>query len=77
MSAPHLSPFATLGGYRQWRQATVYKGRNRDTAWYSVIDREWPHLATAFETWLHPSNFDTGGRQRTSLSALTRAVVAP
>lgn len=57
-----------------FRQATVYKGRNRDTAWYSVIDREWPALAAAFETWLHPSNFEEDGRQRIPLSELTRSV---
>lgn len=55
-----------------FRQATVYKGRNRDTAWYSAIDREWPALAAAFESWLHPSNFDANGGQRAGLSELTR-----
>ena len=55
-----------------FRQATVYKGRNRDTAWYSVIDSEWPWLQEAFETWLAPANFDEAGRQRTRLSELTR-----
>jgi RimJ/RimL family protein N-acetyltransferase len=55
-----------------FRQATVYKGRNRDTAWYSAIDTEWPRLRIAFETWLSPENFDSEGRQRTSLSDLTR-----
>ena len=46
-----------------FRQATVYKGRNRDTAWYSIIDREWPALRTALEQWLSPENFDNHGRQ--------------
>lgn len=55
-----------------FRQATVVKGRNRDTAWYSVIDREWPALERAFGAWLSPANFDGGGRQRTPLSDLTR-----
>lgn len=55
-----------------FRQATVYKGRTRDTAWYSIVDREWPRLALAFETWLAPENFDEAGRQRQALSALTR-----
>jgi RimJ/RimL family protein N-acetyltransferase len=50
-----------------FRQATLYKGRNRDTAWYSVIDREWPQRKAAFEAWLDPSNFDGEGRQRTRL----------
>ncbi len=51
------------------RQATVPKGHNRDTAWYSIIDREWPALRTAFETWLDPSNFDANGKQRARLAA--------
>jgi len=51
-----------------FRQATVYKGRNRDTAWYSVIDAEWPARAAAFEAWLDPGNFDAAGRQRRPLS---------
>lgn len=53
-----------------FRQATVYKGRNRDTAWYSVIDQEWPALQTALAQWLDPSNFDAKGEQRTRLSDL-------
>lgn len=58
-----------------FRQATVYKGRNRDTAWYAIIDGEWPALKAAFETWLHPANFDAEGRQRQSLGALTRPIL--
>jgi RimJ/RimL family protein N-acetyltransferase len=50
-----------------FRQAIVYKGRNRDTAWYSVIDSEWPVLDTAFRAWLDPDNFDADGRQRRRL----------
>ncbi|WP_249696326.1 GNAT family protein [Stappia sp. WLB 29] len=46
-----------------FRQAMVYKGRNRDTAWFSILDSEWPHLRTAFEAWLSPENFDLQGRQ--------------
>lgn len=57
-----------------FRQATVYKERNRDTAWYSVIDTEWPKLSHVFAQWLAPSNFDEHGGQRTRLSDLTRAV---
>lgn len=59
-----------------FRQATIYKGRNRDTAWYAIIDREWPALKAAFEHWLAPANFDAQGRQRVSLSELTRAARA-
>lgn len=54
-----------------FRQATVVKGRNRDTAWYSVLDREWPALRTAFVTWLEEDNFDKAGKQRQRLSTLT------
>jgi RimJ/RimL family protein N-acetyltransferase len=52
-----------------FRQATVYKGRNRDTAWYAVIDKDWPDLQAKFERWLHPKNFDAGGTQRSRLGA--------
>ena len=53
-----------------FRQHMVYKGRNRDTAWYSVIDSEWPRLRAAFEAWLDPSNFDRQGRQLRRLAEL-------
>jgi hypothetical protein len=56
-----------------WRQANVYKGRNRDTAWFSILDGEWPAIKTAFERWLAPENFDAEGRQRMRLSTLTAA----
>jgi RimJ/RimL family protein N-acetyltransferase len=51
-----------------FRQATIYKGRNRDTAWYSILDREWPARQAAFEAWLDSANFDRQGRQRRSLA---------
>ena len=54
-------------------QADVVKGRNRDTAWYSITDHEWPRIKTAFERWLDPANFAIDGRQHLSLSALTRS----
>jgi len=54
-----------------FRQHMIYKGRNRDTAWYAIIDQDWPALAHAHETWLAPENFDAQGRQRQSLSAFT------
>jgi RimJ/RimL family protein N-acetyltransferase len=50
-----------------FRQATITRGRNRDTAWFSVIDSEWPALRTAFECWLDPSNFAADGAQRRTL----------
>lgn len=59
-----------------FRQALVVKGRNRDTAWYACIDREWPALRRAYERWLSPDNFDAEGRQRVSLSDLTRPLLA-
>ena len=58
-----------------FRQATVVKGRNRDTAWFAAIDKEWPALKTAFDTWLAPKNFDGAGRQRQSLASLTRPIL--
>jgi RimJ/RimL family protein N-acetyltransferase len=55
-----------------FRQHMIIKGRNRDTAWFSMLDSEWPKRKAAFEQWLHPSNFDANGRQRISLSVLNR-----
>lgn len=55
-----------------FRNHMVVKGRNRDTAWFSVIDRDWPALAQAFQTWLDPANFDNYGQQKARLSDLTR-----
>ena len=57
-----------------FRQATIYKGRSRDTAWFSVIDSEWPELAAAHQRWLAPGNFAPDGQQRARLSELTRSV---
>ena len=57
-----------------FRQAGVVKGRNRDTAWFSMIDGEWPALREAYAAWLDPRNFDAAGRQRESLSDLTQLV---
>lgn len=50
-----------------FRQAVVYKGRSRDTAWFSIVDTEWPAIRAEFERWLDPANFDADGRQRTPL----------
>ncbi len=57
-----------------FRQATVVKGRNRDTAWFAAIDTEWPALQEAFQLWLAPENFDNTGQQREALRDLTRLV---
>ena len=59
-----------------FRQALVDKGRNRDTAWFAAIDKEWPALRAAYDRWLAPDNFDAQGRQRQSLSALTAPIRA-
>jgi RimJ/RimL family protein N-acetyltransferase len=50
-----------------FRQAMVIKGQNRDTAWYSIIDKEWPALRAAYEGWLDPANFDSDGNQKRRL----------
>jgi RimJ/RimL family protein N-acetyltransferase len=53
-----------------FRQATHYKGRNRDTAWFSIIDSEWSSLKQRFERWLSPENFDAAGLHKHSLSTV-------
>ena len=50
-----------------FRQHLVVKGENRDTAWYSIIDKEWPALRQAYEAWLDPANFDADGKQKRRL----------
>ena len=59
-----------------FRQATIYKGRNRDTAWYSILDREWPLIERACQAWLAPGNFDGEGRQRRRLQDLRAELAA-
>ena len=54
-----------------FRQHMVVKGNSRDTAWYSIIDTEWPLIRKAFESWLRPANFDGEGRQLQKLAART------
>jgi RimJ/RimL family protein N-acetyltransferase len=75
LNAPSRAAAQRLGFRYEglFRQATVYKGRSRDTAWFSILDREWPALRAAFERWLDPANFDAAGHQRTSLAALREA----
>lgn len=53
-----------------FRQHLVVKGENRDTAWYSIIDKEWPALKRAYEAWLDPANFDAAGKQKRRLEDL-------
>jgi RimJ/RimL family protein N-acetyltransferase len=52
-----------------FRQATITRGRNRDTTWFSIIDKEWPVLREAFERWLDPGNFGPDGKQRRPLAS--------
>ena len=70
LNAPSRAAALRLGFQYEglFRQAVVYKGRNRDTAWFSMIDREWPALRLAYEQWLAPANFDAAGRQQRKLS---------
>ncbi|MVW72053.1 MULTISPECIES: GNAT family N-acetyltransferase [unclassified Bordetella] len=75
LNAPSRAAALRLGFQFEgiFRQAVVYKGRNRDTAWYSIIDSEWPALKTAFAQWLAEDNFDDQGHQRRRLSELIAA----
>jgi RimJ/RimL family protein N-acetyltransferase len=56
-----------------FRNHTVVRDRNRDTAWYSIIDEEWPGVRDAFQAWLSPDNFDANGTQIRSLTELRRS----
>lgn len=58
-----------------FRQHMVYKGRNRDTAWFAMTDGDWSALKAAYDTWLAPANFDAAGQQRQRLSDLTRPLL--
>jgi RimJ/RimL family protein N-acetyltransferase len=72
LNAPSRSAAERLGFTYEgtFRKHTIYKGRNRDTAWYSIVDDEWPRLRAAFDAWLDPANFDATGRQKRSLMEL-------
>jgi RimJ/RimL family protein N-acetyltransferase len=59
-----------------FRQHMIVKGRNRDTAWFSMTDGEWPVRRAAFEAWLAPENFDSAGQQRHSLADLRASMKA-
>ncbi len=54
-----------------WFNHMIVKGQNRDTAWYSILDSEWPAIRDATQSWLDPANFDAQGNQKRSLSAMT------
>jgi len=72
LNAPSRAAALRLGFRYEglFRQHVVYKGRSRDTTWFSAIDSEWPMLRSAFERWLDPGNFDAEGRQKASLASL-------
>ncbi|HMR31042.1 MAG TPA: GNAT family protein [Geminicoccaceae bacterium] len=78
LNAPSRRAASRLGFTYEgtFRQATIYKGRNRDTAWFSIIDAEWPRIDAAFRRWLSPDNFDTAGRQRRRLAEPMQAALA-
>lgn len=59
-----------------FRQHRIVKGRNRDTAWFSVTDSDWPALAKVYEAWLSPENIDSAGRQKQRLSQMTAPLLA-
>ena len=67
LNAPSRAAALRLGFQYEglFRQAVIYKGRNRDTTWFSIIDSEWPRLKRAYEQWLAPANFDGEGRAAT------------
>lgn len=69
LNAPSMRAAERLGFTYEgtFRQAVIVKGRNRDTAWFSVIDSDWPALKVSFEAWLKPDNFDAEGRQKRRL----------
>jgi RimJ/RimL family protein N-acetyltransferase len=77
LNAPSRAAAQRLGFSYEgvFRQAGVYKGRSRDTAWFAAIDREWPALRLAFERWLDPANFDAQGHQRTRLADLRSEIM--
>lgn len=77
LNAPSRAAAQRLGFSYEgiFRQAVVYKSRNRDTAWYAMIESEWPELDKAFTRWLAPDNFDAQGNQRLRLSDLTAPIL--
>jgi RimJ/RimL family protein N-acetyltransferase len=77
LNAPSISAAMRLGMSFEglFRQATMVKGHNRDTAWFAILDRDWPVACKAFESWLTPENFAADGQQKQSLSKLTAPIV--
>ncbi len=75
LNAPSRAAAERLGFTYEglFRQHMIVKGRSRDTAWYAILDTEWPAVRRAFALWLAPDNFDEAGRQRRSLSSIRAA----
>jgi RimJ/RimL family protein N-acetyltransferase len=75
LNAPSRAAALRLGFQYEglFRQAVIYKGRNRDTTWFSIIDAEWPALKRAYQQWLAEGNFDDKGRQQRALGDLIKA----
>lgn len=72
LNAPSIAAAERYGFVYEgcFRQDIIWRGKNRDTAWFSIIDKEWPQRRDAFRQWLDDGNFDPEGRQRRSLRAL-------
>jgi RimJ/RimL family protein N-acetyltransferase len=77
LNAPSISAAMRLGMSFEglFRQATMVKGHNRDTAWFAILDRDWPIAEDAYLAWLAPENFDFAGVQKLRLSDLTAPIV--
>lgn len=71
LNAPSRAAALRLGFEYEgtFRNAAHYKGRSRDTAWFAIVDRDWPRIDVAFQQWLSPANFDGKGMQKRSLSS--------
>jgi len=76
LNAPSRAAALRLGFCNEgvFRQAAVYKGRSRDTAWFAIVDKDWPALREVYAKWLERSNFSASGYNRTRLSVLTAAL---
>jgi RimJ/RimL family protein N-acetyltransferase len=72
LNAPSMRAATRLGYAYEgtFRQAVIVKGRSRDTAWFAILDHEWPRAKAAFRAWLDPANFDADGRQRHRLEEI-------
>ena len=79
LNAPSRRAALRFGFTREghFRRAVIVRGRTRDTAWFAMIDEEWPALKAACEQWLAPENFDAKGWQRSRLSELTASAQSP